>query len=268
MVSFPHITVVRTRQALQQAENNATDTSLAQEAAEQSQQQLQSQLSFFDEVNITSNQSGQKPRKSSSSKSGVRKMTTTQRQKLEKQREEQVQDMWSSLRLQGELVFSDDWWHRDVILDGELTEEEEMRAREALASREDFSQPEDEEEQASLDRAKRIVATREWMETAHTLVEGFRGTRALFPRDRTSKFKGVVRTFRKRKRKDLDSQATELMSRIQDRMCKCLFCLDLLCSCYLNWFFFFSRSCRQRSRRRSGRGGRSSQQRAYFVQKS
>lgn len=146
-------------------------------------------------------------------------MTATQRQRLEQQREEQVKDLWSSLRLREEIVFKDDWWHKDVMLDEELTEEEESLAREALLS------PDTEERLGSrrieLERLKRIIVTRDWMDKAHQLIEGFRGTRALFPRDRTTKFKGVVRSFKKRKqRKDIDSQATELMSRIQDRMCK------------------------------------------------
>jgi len=146
-------------------------------------------------------------------------MTNNQRQNLEKQREEQAQEMWTSLRLQEDEVFAGDWWHKDVMLDGDLTEEEERRAREDPSRLEELEEPQNEEARTQVEYARRILATRDWMETAGKLVESFRATRALFPMDRKTKFKGVVKN-RRRKRVDLDSQATELMSRIQDRMCE------------------------------------------------
>lgn len=147
-------------------------------------------LSFFNES--AQNASSSQPRTSRSS------LSFAERQRLEQQREEETRLAWIQLNALEPQVFVDGFWQRGfVFLDDEAHEGEWDKAT-----------------------RERFAATRQWMQVAGRLVESFRSMSLLFPKERFTKYRGVVRPRRSRRAKptDLDSQAEELLSRLRDQM--------------------------------------------------
>ncbi|WFC97699.1 hypothetical protein MYAM1_000418 [Malassezia yamatoensis] len=157
-------------------------------------------LSFFDEANAAS------AHEPSTSGAGTRNARTSisfaERQSLEQQREHETRLAWVQLSALEPLVFVDGFWHPDFeFLDGTVEAAVEPR----IGSEADL---------------KRFDAARQWMQVAGQLVDSFRSMSLLFPKERYTKYRGVVRPRRNRRTKasDLDSQADALLSRLRDRL--------------------------------------------------
>lgn len=122
-----------------------------------------------------------------------------ERQRLEQQREEETRLAWIQLSALEPAVFCEGFWRPDFVFldvaDGDA---------------------------AIDDRAKRdrFRATRQWMQVAERLVHSFRSMSLLFPKERFTKYRGVIRPRRSRRGKatDLDSHAEELLSRLRDHL--------------------------------------------------
>ncbi|KAL4400990.1 transcription factor TFIIIC complex protein [Malassezia pachydermatis] len=148
-------------------------------------------LSFFNEANAAGSATSQ----SRTTRAG---MSFADRQRLEQQCEEETRLAWVQLSALEPQVFVDGFWRHDfVFLDGPSTH----TAWDAATQ-------------------KRFAATRQWMQVAGRLIESFRSMSLLFPKERNTKYRGVVRPRKTRRSKpsDLDSQAEELMSRLRDHM--------------------------------------------------
>jgi len=128
-------------------------------------------------------------------------MTFVERQRLEQQREEETRLAWVQLCALEPKVFVDGFWRHDfVFLDGPID------ADSASSSHAD---------------SDRFEATRQWIKVAGRLIDSFRSMSLLFPKERYTKYRGVLRQRRTRrinKPSDLDSQAEELLSRLRDQM--------------------------------------------------
>lgn len=161
------------------------------------QDQAEPSLSFFNE----SAPSQILPAGSIPSRNSRSGLSFAERQRLEQQREEETRLAWIQLCALEPQVFVDGFWHRDfVFLDGPLSRPPSKAAESATQQRFD--------------------ATRQWMQVAGRLVESFRSMSLLFPKERFTKYRGVVRPRRSRRSKpsDLDSHAEELLSRLRDQM--------------------------------------------------
>ncbi|WFD05863.1 hypothetical protein MVES1_001197 [Malassezia vespertilionis] len=133
------------------------------------------------------------------SRSGI---SFADRQRLEQQREEETRLALVQLSALEPLVFIDGLAHHDVVfLDGPLDAPSE-------------SSTSDEAEK------RRFDATRQWMQVAGRLIDAFRSMPLLFPKERYTKYRGVVRPRRTRRSKgsDLDSHAQDLLSRLRDHL--------------------------------------------------
>ncbi|WFD41783.1 hypothetical protein MPSI1_000419 [Malassezia psittaci] len=157
-------------------------------------------LSFFDEANATN---AHEPSTSGvSARNAKTSISFAERQSLEQQREHETRLAWVQLSALEPLVFVDGYWHPDFeFLDGTVEAAVEPRSG----------------SEADL---KRFDATRQWMQVAGQLVDSFRSMSLLFPKERYTKYRGVVRPRRNRRTKvsDLDSQADALLSRLRDRL--------------------------------------------------
>ena len=122
-----------------------------------------------------------------------------ERQRLEQQREEETRLAWIQLSALEPVVFCEGFWRPDFVFldaaDGNATSD-------ARAKRD------------------RYHATRQWMQVAERLVHSFRSMSLLFPKERFTKYRGVIRPRRNRRSKatDLDSHAEELLSRLRDHL--------------------------------------------------
>lgn len=128
---------------------------------------------------------------------------TSRQTKREMRKErERVREMesnldWKRLKAREEKVFIDHWWSPDVDLSGE-------------ARRRNYGETE-----SNKEREERFGHVSKWLLDAERLVTMFQNTPQLYPRNRTKKFSGVLRT--KRKKTDLvDSQATAILARLGD----------------------------------------------------
>ncbi|WFD30193.1 hypothetical protein MSPP1_001210 [Malassezia sp. CBS 17886] len=151
-------------------------------------------LSFFNETAPEHGAAAPAPGATRSSRTGL---SFAERQRLEQLREEETRLAWVQLSALEPKVFVDGFWRRDLVfLDAALDREY------------------DEATQA------RFAATRQWMDVAQRLVESFRSMALLFPKERYTKYRGVVRPRRGRRSKasDLDSHAEELLSRLRDHL--------------------------------------------------
>ena len=156
-------------------------------------------LSFFNESSATTGASGVPPSSSRTTRSGI---SFAERQRLEQQREEETRLAWVQLSALEPLVFVEGFWHPDfVFLDGSVDAPDETRT-------------------LSEDERKRFDSTRQWMQVAGRLIDSFRSMSLLFPKERYTKYRGVVRPRRSRSSKasDLDSQAEALLSRLRDHL--------------------------------------------------
>lgn len=143
--------VVRARQVLRQAEIDPTAEGF--DALDLDHAEPPS-LSLFDEINHRNSTSKKKSKNKSS-------LTTEERHRFERQREEETALAWRRLVILEPDVFVEGWWRTDVIFDAD-------------------------ENESDSSAAARWRATREWLDTAGKLIESFRSTRQLFPRDRVS----------------------------------------------------------------------------------
>jgi len=123
-----------------------------------------------------------------------------QRKELERIREMETSLAWKRLKTKEEEVFVKDWWSVNVDLGGG-----ETSRRKGYGDVRESSQA----------RTARHYAVTEWLTDAERLVSMFQNTTQLYPRNRTKKFRGVIRT--KKKKADLvDSQATAILARLGD----------------------------------------------------
>lgn len=155
-------------------------------------------LSFFDE-NAPAAFSMTAAGQGKSSRSGL---SFEERQRLEHQREEETRLAWIQLSALEPQVFVDGFWRRDFIfLDDGFDKVDQMTSYDTATK-------------------SRFAATRQWMNVAGQLVDSFRGMSLLFPKERHTKYRGVVRRRRSRRAKpsDLDSHAEELLSRLRDQI--------------------------------------------------
>ena len=104
---------------------------------------------------------------------------------------------WKRLKTREASVFIDNWWSVDVEFNGD--------GRKSTYG-------EGESEHA---RSRRLHHVSEWLSDAERLVSMFQNTTQLYPRNRLKKFKGVLRT-KKRKQDLVDSQATAILARLGD----------------------------------------------------
>ena len=160
-----------------------------------------SSLSFFNESELPPG-SAQASTQQRASRSGI---TYAERQRLEQQREEETRLAWIQLCALEPEVFVDGFWRHDfVFLDGLDNE----------PSSSSISGPVD------AATKQRFTATRKWIQVAGRLIDSFRSMSLLFPKERHTKYRGVVRPRRSRQSKasDLDTQAEELLNRLRDQM--------------------------------------------------
>lgn len=153
-------------------------------------------LSFFNEDGAA------QPAPSGSSRVSRSGLSYPERQRLEQQREEETRLAWVQLSALEPQVFVDGFWQHDfVFLDGPVDAPDEPRT-------------------SSGEVRKRFDATRQWMQVAGRLVDSFRSMSLLFPKERYTKYRGVVRPRRNRRSKasDLDSHAEALLSRLRDHL--------------------------------------------------
>lgn len=158
-----------------------------------------SSLSFFNEASAQSGTGAAQGTSTRGSRTGI---SFAERQRLEQQREEETRLAWVQLSALEPLVFVEGFWHPDfVFLDGTIDAPDEPRT-------------------SSESERKRFDATRQWMQVAGRLIDSFRSMSLLFPKERYTKYRGVVRPRRSRRAKalDLDSQAEALLSRLRDRL--------------------------------------------------
>lgn len=160
-------------------------------------QEAPASLSFFNESALGPS-SGTSQGASRTSRSS---MSFVERQRLEQQREEETRLAWVQLSALESKVFVDGFWRHDfVFLDGPLD-----------GRSSDSSHPD----------SNRFAATRQWIQVAGRLIDSFRSMSLLFPKERYTKYRGVLRQRRTRrinKPSDLDSQAEELLSRLRDQL--------------------------------------------------
>lgn len=154
-------------------------------------------LSFFNESALGSSTGASQD----ASRTSRASMSFVERQRLEQQREEETRLAWVQLSALESKVFVEGFWRHDfVFLDGPL---------DAAPIR------------SSHPHADRFAATRQWIQVAGRLIDSFRSMSLLFPKERYTKYRGVLRQRRTRrinKPSDLDSQAEELLSRLRDQM--------------------------------------------------
>lgn len=156
-------------------------------------------LSFFNETHTMSEAPTTPNSATRSARTGI---SFAERQRLEQLREEETRLAWVQLSALEPRVFVDGFWHPDfVFLDGSVDVQDPLYP-------------------ASEDERRRFDATRQWMQVAGRLIDSFRSMSQLFPKERYTKYRGVVRPRRSRRSKasDFDNHAEALLSRLRDRL--------------------------------------------------
>jgi general transcription factor 3C polypeptide 3 (transcription factor C subunit 4) len=120
-----------------------------------------------------------------------------QRKELERIRELETSLAWKRIKSRDEAVFIPNWWSSHVEFNGDSRKKRYG------------------DQETSQAKEKRYHQVSEWLSDVERLVNMFQNTTQLYPRNRTKKFKGVLRT--KKKKADLvDSQANAILARLGD----------------------------------------------------
>lgn len=152
---------------------------------------LAQSLSFFAEIQKKTGRDGGE----NASKQTMR----DQRKELEKIREMESNMAWKQLKQREEKVFVNRWWSVDVEMSGD-------------ARKRQYG-----DHESSRAKEERFANVSEWLSDAERLVTMFQNTPQLYPRDKTKKFSGVLRT-KRRKADMVENQATAILARLNDDM--------------------------------------------------
>lgn len=174
--------VVKAKRDKQMAEARAGTEPLANDDT------LTQSLSFFAEIQQRATRDGE-----GTSKQSLRE----KRKELERIRELESSLAWRRLKAREQKVFVKDWWSPEIDFSGDSR-------RKRYGDRESHRIKEE-----------RFANVSEWLSDAERLVTMFQSTPQLYPRNRTKRFSGVLRT--KKKRADMvDSQASAILARLGD----------------------------------------------------
>lgn len=196
--------VVGARSETQEADASTVQAAASPAPPAADEEQAGASLSFFNEFGAQTAEGaagapGQVPVAPGMSARGTRaSISFAERQRLEQQREEETRLAWIQLSALESRVFVDGFWHHDFV----------------------FAEPPEGAGSADAETRHRFDAARQWMQVAERLVHSFRSMSLLFPKERFTKYRGVVKPRRSRRSKasDLDSHAEELLSRLRDHL--------------------------------------------------